>query len=460
MKSLNHDASNSWNGYSYQGKAAIYTVLKIINDQCLILEDVKQFELELEHLEDFTVIHNDKEISIHQVKTFNSTAPSEYKDAVWTLLGKLAMKPHIDKAYLHTTEKLPDKATLKERYINLTAPTATNSENQLNPNEYYNYVVENDFYELVFGKFELFPYDKELNHCSLSDMKNKINVQLRRYYEEREIHRSEEHFNRLYYFLLSLLDNHISERHVALQEGTVTKTNRRIPFSVFYDALNCNFEESSRQFYTHVLRELYCSVCEQFLYDNQDEATSTPFQRVKTFYDEVRLVDDNAFLKLCKKWTPHVQASEINLKTFHGLIPFQGIRDPLLKALYVFSEPLHHDQSVFLKKNESGVNTVYLPTTLHERPTSLVNDELLDEKQVSRIAREIIMNSDIEDLHEIDVMISSHIPMQSLEEAAYTYTQISYDEIESDDNHTEEDKFMKIKRIKMITFPQARKELE
>ncbi|MBE7684117.1 MULTISPECIES: ABC-three component system protein [Paenibacillus] len=459
MKSLNHDATNSWNGYSYQGKTAIYTVLKIINDKSLVNENVKKFELELEHLEDFTVIYNDKEVSIHQVKTFNSTAPSEYKDAVWTLLGKLAIKSHIDKAYLHTTEKLPDKTTLRERYKNLTAPTATGSENQLNPNEYYQYVIDNDLYESVFEKFDLFTYDQDLNHCNLTEIKNRIIFQLSRYYKERGISRSEEHYNRLYYFLLSILDNHVSERHKFLQEGKVTKDNRRIPFSDIYEALNCNFEESSKQYYTYVLRELYCSVCEQFLYDNQNEASSIAFQRVKTFYDDVRSVDDNAFLKLCKKWTPHVQASEINLRTFHGLIPFQGIRDPLLKALYVFREPLHNDQSVFLRKDENGLNLVYLPTTLHERPTSLIDDELLDEKQVSRIAKDIMMNSDIEDLHEIDVMISSHIPMQSLEEAAYKYTHISNEELESD-NESEDDKFMKIKRIRMINFPQARKELE
>ncbi|WP_091020228.1 ABC-three component system protein [Paenibacillus amylolyticus] len=459
MKSLNHDATNSWNGYSYQGKTAIYTVLKIINDQGLVNEDVNKFELELEYLEDFSIIHNGKEISIHQVKTYNSSAPYEYKDAVWTLLGKLAMKSHIHNAYLHTTEKLPDKTILKEKYKNSSEPKASNSENQLNPNEYYHYVIDNELYESVFEKFDLFLYGDDLYHCNLTDIKNKILMQLSRYYKERGIYRSEEHYNRLYYYLLSIIDNHVSHRHELLQERKADNKNRMISFSVFYDAINCNFEESSKLYYTYVLRELYSSVCEQFLYDTQNQATSIAFQRVKTFYDSVRSVDDNSFLKLCKKWTPHIQASEINLKTFHNLIPVQGLRDPLLKALYVFNEPLHQDQSVFLRKNESGLNIVYLPTTLHERPTSLVDDELLDEKQVSRIAKDIIMNSDIEDLHEVDVMISSHIPMSSLEEAAYKYTHISHEEIEND-VATEEDKFMKIKRIRMVNFPQARKELE
>ncbi|OPH53001.1 hypothetical protein BC351_32610 [Paenibacillus ferrarius] len=122
MKSIYHDAMNSWNGYSHQGKVAIYTVISMINDLMLSEENASSYELELEYLEDFSIICDNSPIAIHQVKTFDSTAPSEYKDAVWTLLGKSMMLPTIVHAYLHTSETLSQKARLKEVYATLVAP--------------------------------------------------------------------------------------------------------------------------------------------------------------------------------------------------------------------------------------------------------------------------------------------------------------------------------------------------
>lgn len=457
MKSLYHDATNSWNGYAYQGKAAIYTILKMINDLGLGIDTAMEYELELEYLEDFTVYFQKKELSVHQVKTYNSTAPSEYKDAIWTLLGKTAMRSSIVKAYLHTTEELPGKTILKEKYKNLVAPLPTGSETQLNPFDYYNFVVENEAYDSSFEKLELYSYENGQNYCGLIEIREAISSQIKRYYYDRGIFRTDEHQSRVFYYLLAKLDQHISERHLALQKGNVTRAGRMISFSDFFAILDNDFEQVSSQYYIYILRELYSTVCEEFLYDQQSEMGSDSYGRVQSFYNEVRLLDDITFLKLCKKWTPHVRANVLNLKTFHGLIPSNGLRDPLLKALYVFTEPLHNDKSVYIKKDNSGVNITYLPTTLHERPTLLTDDQMLDEKRIGRIAKEIIMNSDVEDLHEVDVMISSHIPMLSLEDAANKHTKVSSTDF---DNYSDDNKFMKIKNIRMIPFTEAREEFE
>ncbi|WP_126428106.1 ABC-three component system protein [Brevibacillus marinus] len=450
---MTHDATSSWNGYSHQGKAALYTVLAIINDQDWTEQTASEYELELEYMEDFTILHKGEPIAIHQVKTYNSTSPSLYQDAIWTLLGKTAMTPTIKKAYLHTTEKLTSKAELLER---LKKPKRSQSKNAY---YYYNYVKKKNCYQEVSKKFELYEYEQGQHYCPLDKIHTSVIGQIRKYCDKRGIKRSEGHFERAFYFLLAQLDKHIAKRHHALQEGTITERMRRIPFLAILEPLNQNFEEATKEYYIFRLREEFTSVCEQFLYKYQDEKDSAAYQRVEMFIRDIHSLDDQTFIKLCKKWTPHIRANEINLETFRGLIPSNGVRDPLLKSIFVFRAPIQ-DKSVFLKRNETGQNIVYLPTTINEKPTSVLDDDLLDDKEVGRIAKDILQNSDVDDLHEVDVIISSHIPMDSIWEAASKFTSHLDEPKNAEDSNRDYEKFMKIKKIRMTPFKDARRELE
>ena len=72
----NQDASSKWSGFNYQGKVAIYTVLYLINNpedaEKKENEDWDLYSLEIEGLEDFSILKNKKYISIHQVKAYTS----------------------------------------------------------------------------------------------------------------------------------------------------------------------------------------------------------------------------------------------------------------------------------------------------------------------------------------------------------------------------------------------------
>src|SRR5690625_2524176 len=82
----NYSAIPSWSGYNYQGKVAIYCALDFINKNNR--ENYTPYTLELEWYEDFAIKKNDTYISIHQVKSYKKKTMSEYKDAIWNLLGK------------------------------------------------------------------------------------------------------------------------------------------------------------------------------------------------------------------------------------------------------------------------------------------------------------------------------------------------------------------------------------
>lgn len=79
---------------------------------------------------------------------------------------------------------------------------------------------------------------------------------------------------------------------------------------------------------------------------------------------------------------------------------------------------------------------------------------------MGRIASLIIQNSDIDDLHEVDVMISSYLSMESLEKTASRYTKDIPEIEDSNEDIHKHEKFMRIKQIRMIPFNIAREELK
>lgn len=108
FQNLEVDATPSWSGYNYQGKIAIYKVLQLINK--LIKdkksEDIAKYELELEWLEDFSILFEEQYESIHQVKALNTSSLANYDEALLGLAKKIYNEKSIKAAYLHTWKKV------------------------------------------------------------------------------------------------------------------------------------------------------------------------------------------------------------------------------------------------------------------------------------------------------------------------------------------------------------------
>lgn len=79
------DAASIWDGYQYQGKVGLFTLLKFTISKIYS----KNLELELEWLEDFSIIDDGKYKSIHQVKAYGSSQLSAYSEAICDLALKL-----------------------------------------------------------------------------------------------------------------------------------------------------------------------------------------------------------------------------------------------------------------------------------------------------------------------------------------------------------------------------------
>lgn len=96
-KPVIHDATPSWNGFNYQGKAGLYVCLCLIRDNFKSAagnekedahKSLANYKLEFEWIEDFSIIKNEEYISIHQVKHYNNSTFSSYTAALETILSR------------------------------------------------------------------------------------------------------------------------------------------------------------------------------------------------------------------------------------------------------------------------------------------------------------------------------------------------------------------------------------
>jgi hypothetical protein len=453
MKTITQEATSSWNGYSYQGKVALYVALDILNKKILDAKTCLPYALELEWTEDFAVMNNGTCESIHQVKTYKVNTIGAYKDALWTLLGKATMDPKIKKCYLHTTEKIPKELTLQNDLLGLTAPSTSKCAKFFTPLDYFNEVAKQGTYKKSFGNLKKYIYNSGEDHCPLGDIVPQIKIQMNKFYNSRNMIRSPLHIDRAFLHLLAMVDQHVNERHIAVQNGT--NMTKILSFQALYNIMEGDFEESSEEYFCYHLREIFVRRCEEYLYDNEHDSHTVEYQKFNRILTSVQSLSDKLFIKLCKKWTPHVKANQLNLTAFRDLIPNQGIDNPLLRIFHKINAEVRDGDFVFQKLNPDRDHIVYLPTTIFDHPT-LDDDETLDENKIATLARLILNNSDIDDLHEVDILISLRISMNSLQDAANKHTK-SYNIEEEREDH---DKITKIKNIKMLTYQMAKKELE
>jgi len=109
----NPKAITTWSGFVYQGKIALLASLRyLFND----FEHAKNYKLQIEKLDDFSVHDDDNRIiSIHQVKCKKASTQGAYTDAINSLIAKKNGATSVQ-CYLHVSTKL---ASFTDGSINL-----------------------------------------------------------------------------------------------------------------------------------------------------------------------------------------------------------------------------------------------------------------------------------------------------------------------------------------------------
>lgn len=448
-----HSAIPSWSGYNYQGKVALYSSLKFLNQR--IGEDFSRFSLELEWYEDFSIKQDGSYLSIHQVKSYKKKNLSEYKDAIWNLLGK-TFENRVPEAYLHTSEDIPSLNDITEKLIRLEAPPGDSNE-KYTPAYYHKIVTESNCYEQICQNFSKYQYNSGHFFCELEKIDTLIKEQIEDYYKVQSAEKTQGQIKGVFLNLLGCLNKNITIRHASEQNDDVKKQPLVIKFNEITDILENNWEEASEEYFIHLLKNNFHVNSELFiqrLYNNEDMNIEEDLKRVDGYVRIINLLEDNHFLDFCKRITPHITVQKLDIQKFRELIPSNGLKQVFIVTLIQVKQALNDDH--LFMKTKSGISEFYLPTTIDTNPADNFEGP---EFSVGEIAAQILQNEYIDEfLFEVDVLISKYITTNSIEESAQRINDVP--EIDSSVNQERYKKFTKIKNIRMVDINQAMEELD
>jgi hypothetical protein len=450
-KSSFHSAISSWSGYNYQGKVALYVGLDLLNK--IRVEEIHQYCLELEWLEDFSIKQNGSYLSIHQVKSYKKKIFSEYKDAIWNLLGK-SIAINVENTYLHTSEDIVSIEEIKQKLLSTKEPTDS-SKDHYTAADYRDMAMDGNNFETSFSKFSRYLYCSGQNYCPLDEIEGKIKEKIREYYDTNQCQQTDGQVNAVYLHLLGEMDRHITKRH-EMEQKNVGGTDT-IPFIKLHEVLNENWEEPTQEYFARHLKEVFYTCCEQQIKSLVDrEKDKDDIQRLENYISKFISLDDNKFLLFCKYITPHVNVQKMNINGYRNLIQDNGIKKAFLRSLHEVKQELVDEKYMFHKRDGQEIIS-YLPTTIdtQKNETEFIDDDY----EIGLLASNILANSAIDEfLFEVDVMISGFINMDSLDEAANKIKDVPDEDTERDQE--KHNRITKIKKIKMVDVKEAGKDFD
>lgn len=146
---LPHTAIPTWSGFIYQGRIALYHVLKLLNEQTE--EEFNQLYIQIDSIEDFSIVKYDESkniipITIHQVKAVKSSAYSTYKEDFEQLeKKKIAINNNNTViAYFHLASKNDEsKSSIETKHPDLTIYTYKKNDEFCPLYEIDRYILEN-----------------------------------------------------------------------------------------------------------------------------------------------------------------------------------------------------------------------------------------------------------------------------------------------------------------------------
>jgi len=452
------DASSSWNGFNHQGKLAIYECLKTMEP--LSFDELKDYRLEIEHLEDFSILKNDKYLTVHQVKSYKENSAHSHKEAIWNLMGIMNNFSEIHNSYLHVTSEITDINNLKSILIKemnsvFDEKDVKKGVNKKSPGEHMIDVKKSNSFDNLFKKFKVYEYPDKNKFCGLDKIDDLVKDQIRKCKKKGT---TAEDINRTFYHILGIIDKNIRENHHNIQ--TTSKTGRKkiyINFIEIFEVLSTNYENFSLEYASIILKSEFERIIREYL-RKKDDAFSIVGN--KEDYQNTLVVTKNILAQINKLSAEEIvdfcliinPTNQINKDIHHStpnllfLMSESNIEYSFLAALKIIKNQLIENKWVYIIKNDAGENISYLPSTI-------INPDLIEE--YGTISEKILNNPHNEFLREIDVIITKEINNIKISDYNRSIMKNIEDPDQTEDEKKYFDKINKIKNIKMINLNHA-----
>lgn len=427
-----HSAIPSWSGYIYQGKVALYHVLRIVKEE-LDIDVNKTFEnydLEVEWQEDFAILIDGIHETIHQVKAYEAnSSPTVYDDALDGLFNKLSNRIG-KKGYLNI-----------QNSIRFTTRTASKNFEELKTANQEVTGIKS-YFQSVLDDVEIYEYCNGKDCCDIDEIDILVLQKIEEIYDLNDFginSKTMKQYEFIRYKIYDLLDTHIFEVHKGVRSNRET-----IPFNDILDIFRENFESFSREYEYIIAKEKLLKSIHKYCNDSTlCSLALTSCNNTCQLYEieeEIQNMSSQDVFSMLKNASPHFES-------FDDMVNEQGLKFSLSRILHKIDKNFKENRIQY-KKGQY----YYLVSTLSgARNTAELSEKILRNKDL-----DLILN-----LFQIDYIISDDVNIPDLKKEAMNLKNLSSeDEIDELFDSRDNEKINKIKRIEVKDLDISKGEIE
>lgn len=378
-------AADSWSGFIYQGKVALYHVLRLLIEE----PQSVNYHLQLDSLEDFAIVDEDiNPISLHQVKALGNHLYSSYEAAFIKLEERLAMYPCTG-AYFHLAiENQKSIAQIKA----------------------------------IHTTIDIYQYKEGDTFCSLNSIDQRIENLISSYYVAHNLNQ----FNNQNYIQIgrNCLEDIIVSQIIAIHACNHRRNGLRlneaayyftIPFDKFVILLNTdlNAKTADEEYYLNITKKLINKYYSEFALELEEELNDegvalTEAQRIKldSHLLEINALDKTELISFIQNLMPH---REFKLKTLFDFkdknISQDEFKNAFLKCLFELIEPTFNIKKGLMWSCISSKK--YTATAIYTPQNDL--------KKVCKKIYDNIIDNNFEIPYQSDFLITKDLEIESIE---------------------------------------------
>lgn len=409
-----HSAISSWSGFVYQGKVALYHVVKLLNKATAGVAD---YSLQLDSLEDFAIMNNAVPISLHQVKALKSTSYNTYQSAFKKLCKKSADHTKIE-TFFHTAQRILDK-------------NITEIQDAHKPMEIYHYGTK--------------------PNCPLDEIDAVITEQITEYYKNfKPAFDSYENAVKTRHYLDAIVQTKVinihHKIHLGLHSENALAYREVIPFQKFLEVLNEDTADriTGPSYYLNRTQADLNRYYQEYCFELSEEPLDDCKLKLNNFSVFINTLKADELVTLIRRIIPHRSFALDTITDYKdNNIQQDEIKQSFFKCLMELKEisPLDHKDLSWVINQDKYV------------PTAINWTQEYSKKACENVIKNIL-NTDLELPFEITSLITANINVSSIYTAASDIMDVSLEEADR-----EATKITNWKRISMTAISEAKKNI-
>lgn len=417
-----HSAADTWSGFLYQGKVALYHVLRIINEE----DHALNYHLQLDSLEDFAIVDDDiNPISLHQVKAMKSPSYASYRVA-FEKLEKRSNDFACDEAYFHLA--VQNEMSVGDIHIN-------------------------------HPHIEIYSYSWGNHYCSLDEVNARIEDQIAVFLKNNGLshHCNSDNIYKLRNKLEAIVCDQIIVIHAAnhtsngltIEEGAY---HFIIPLITFDEILRSDPSAGlDENYYLFLTKELLNQYYTEFCTDAEEQETidTGDKQKLDLYMQQINGLNGDEIISFLQSILPH---RTVKLDSIIGFkdrnINNEEFKDAFLQSLFELTACPGSIGDNFLWQDKD--NFGYTVTA--------IKDGQANAAQVCRRIFKNINEADVQVPYETDKLITLELEVDSLKESLKIHTPSGEEEPSSGAGL--ENNILKWSKISLVTLNNAKNKLE